>query len=245
MKLSVRVLFILTSVCLSLSAVATEDTDLAQKLNQELSFNQQRRKGFKKQSDDLKIFNREREKGLALFLEEQEKFDIERERGLSDHKKNKMKSLDESSPEYLADLKVKNERNKWLEEARKVHVKTRNQVISQYSDTDHASEMEELELYNNRPRYELRKRYRNKWVKNSSKPSSSGSSFGGGAPVPENPMDFPAPVDYAPQPIENFDEMPPPPPPIPFDQSQGFDSGFGDAPLPPPPPPAPEGGWDF
>jgi hypothetical protein len=106
--------------------------------------------------------------------------------------------------------------------------------------------MEELDLYSKRPRYDLRKRYLNKWVKNSSKTSSSsgGSSFGGGAPAPQSPMDFPVPVDYAPQPIENFEEIPPPPPPIPF-ENQGFESGFGENPLPPPPPPVPEGGWDF
>lgn len=230
--------------------MANDDAALAEKLKQELNFNQQRRKGFKKQNADLQVFNREREKGLSLFLEEQEKFDLEREKGLALHKKSKMKPLDESSPEYFADLKIKKEQSLWLETARKNHVKTRDQVIGLYSEGEQVSEMEELDLYNNRPRYDLRKRHNNKWVKSSSKStggssSSGGSSFGSGAPVPENPTDFPAPIDYAPQPIENFDEIPPPPPPIPYDQNPGFESGFGDAPVPPPPPPMPEGGWDF
>jgi hypothetical protein len=226
------------------------DAALAEKLKQELNFNMQRRKGFKKQAEDQKFFDREREKGLALFLEEQEKFDIQREKGVAEHRKSKTKSLDESSPEYFSDLKEKKNRQLWLDESREIHVQTRNQIVSQYSDTVNHSETEELDLYNNRPRYDLRKRYNNKWVKNSTKSSSSsgGSPFNG-APPPENVPDFPAPIDYAPQPIDNFEEIPPPPPAIPYDQGQGFgngfDSGFGDAPMPPPPPPPPEGGWDF
>jgi hypothetical protein len=226
------------------------DQVLAEKLKQELNFNMQRRKGFKKQIEDQKFFDREREKGLALFLEEQEKFDIEREKGIAEHKKSKTKSLDESSPEYFSDLKEKKNRELWLDQSRKVHINTRDQIVSQYSDNINQSESQELDLYNNRPRYDLRKRHNNKWVKNSTKSSSSssGNSFNG-APSPENSPDFPPPMDYAPQPIDNFEEIPPPPPAIPFDQSQGFgngfDSGFGDAPMPPPPPPPPEGGWDF
>ncbi len=226
------------------------DAALAEKLKAELDFNMQRRKGFRKQNDELKFYNREREKGLALFLEEQEKFEIEREKGLAEHKKTKTKSLDESSPEYFADLKDKKNRENWQEDSRLNHVKTRDQIISQYRDQENHSELEELDLYNNRPRFDLRKRYNNKWVKNSGKSNSSGSSFGGGAPVPDYVPDFPAPLDYAPQPVDNFEEIPPPPPAIPYDQgfggnSGGYDSGFGDAPMPPAPPPPPEGGWDF
>ena len=259
MKLSVIALILIFGQLFSLTIRATEvkktetrqssDAALAEKLKAELDFNMQRRKGFRKQNDELKFYNREREKGLALFLEEQEKFDIEREKGLVEHKKTKTKSLDESSPEYFADLKDKKNRENWLEDSRLNHVKTRDQIISQYRVQENHSELEELDLYNNRPRYELRKRYNNKWVKNSGKSNSSGSSFGGGAPVPDYVPDFPAPLDYAPQPVDNFEEIPPPPP-IPYDQgfggnSGGYDSGFGEAPMPPAPPPPPEGGWDF
>ena len=249
-KLSVTALIILANIFFSAFVHAAEDTALAEKLKEELNFNQQRRKGFKKQTEDQKIFNLEREKGLALFLEEQEKFDQARDRGISEYKKTKQKPMDESSPEFFADLKEKKMREVVLENARKLHVKTRDQIVSQYDASAHQSEMTELELYNQRPRYDLRKRYKNKWTQQGQKSTgSTSSSFGGGAPVPENPMDFPAPVDYAPQPIENFEEIPPPPP-IPYDPTGGqgyptYDSGYGDAAIPPPPPPPPDGGWDF
>lgn len=226
----------------------TEDQALAEKLKQEFNFNLQRRKGFRKQIDDKKIYDREREKGLALFLEEQEKFDVNREKGLSEHKKRKIITPDDSSPEYYADLKDKQNKKKWLDEARLIHVRTRDQVISQYNESQfNHSELEELDLLNTRPRFDLRKRYNNKWVKNAGKPSSGSSgstpSFPG-APAPDNTNDFPPPIDYAPQPIDNYEEIPPPPP-IPYDQSQGYDSGFGDSPMLPPPPPPPAEGWDF
>lgn len=230
-----------------------EDTALAEKLKEELNFNLQRRKGFSKHIEDQKIYHREREKGFALFLEENEKFEIERERGLALHKKTKTKPMDESSPEYFADLKDKKNRDRWLEEARSLHVKTRDQIVSQYNqNTQTHSEAEELDLLNSRPRYDLRKRYKNKWIKGSSTGlgSHGAGSFNGGAPSPEGPsMDFPAPVEYAPPyappPMDNFEEIPPPPPMIPYDQNQGYESGFGEAPMPPPPPPPPDGGWDF
>lgn len=224
---------------------AAEELILAEKLNQELNFNQQRRKGFKEHTSDQKIFDREREKGLSLFLEEQEKFDIQREKGIAEHKKSLRKSLDESSPEYFEDLKEKKNREDWIEEARHVHVRTRDQILSRYNGDSSQSEMEELGLNQLRPKYDQRKRFKNKWIKSSTnKASTGGSSFGDSAPSPGGSMDFPAPVDYAPQPImDNFDEIPPPPPPIPYEQGQGYDSGYGDAPIPPPPPP--EGGWDF
>ena len=245
-------LILIVGFFLSISAAKaaekiSSDQALAEKLKQELNFNLERRKGFKKQVGDQKIYDREREKGLALFLEEQEKFDVSREKGLSAHRNTKTKSLDESSPEYFIDLKDKENRKRWSDEARLRHVQTRDQVVSGYNtNLQNQSEMDELDLYNSRPRYDLRKRYNNKWVKNSTKtPSTGGSSPFGGAPAPESPTDFPAPIDYSPQPIDNFEEIPPPPPPIPYDLNQGYDSGFGDAPNQPGAPMPPPEGWDF
>ena len=264
MKLTVIILFLFFSSSFLSVALANEkvnsaktnqtkteiiaDGDLAEKLKEELNFNLQRRKGFQKQINDQKIYSREREKGLALFLEEQEKFDLDRERGLALHKKTKTKPMDESSPEYFADLKDKKNQINWLEDARLTHVKTRDQIVSQYNpDIQNHSEMEELDLYNLRPRYNLRKRYHNKWIKNSTaKPPGYGGGFNG-APSPEGSSEFPPPTEYVPPPMDNFEEIPPPPPMIPYDQNQGYESGFGEAPNQqmPPPPPMPEGGWDF
>jgi hypothetical protein len=229
----------------------SQDLILAEKLRSELNFNLQRRKGFQKSVKDHKIFDQERENGLSLFLEEQEKFDQNREKSLYDYKRKKTNySMDESSPEYFADLKKKKNRQKWLDDARQQHVETRDKVLSAYNHSfQNQTEAEELDLYNTRPRFDLRKRYNNKWKNQKSNAGSTtiNNSFSGApapAPTPA-PDNYPQPIDYTPQPLDNFDEIPPPPPPILYDQSQGYENGFGDPPDQLAPPPAPEGGWDF
>lgn len=233
--------------CAPLVKAQQTDTQLAEKLKQELQFDIQRKKGFQNFKDKNNVFEREREKGLSMFLEEQEKFDIAREKGKDAYKASKQKrTMDESSPEYYADLREKDKQQIAREKSREIHVQTRDRIVSQYShEGSILSEEQEFNLNQNRPRYDLRKRGSNKWSgsgKSGGSSSSSSGGFGSALDVPPPP-----PQDYIPQPIDNFEEIPPPPP-IPYDESMhvpSFDSGFGEAPLPPPPPPPPEGGWDF
>ena len=112
------------------------------------------------------------------------------------------------------------------------------------------AEMDELDLLQKRPRFELRYRGKNHWVKKGSgstgnEKGASGSGGGGYSPPPPAFDDYPIQPDYIPAPIDGFEDIPPPPPPpLNYDGSaNGFpyngniDSGFGDPPPPPPPPP--------
>ena len=253
---SISILFFLWGISVySAPAAAVEtDTAVAEKLKDELNLNKNRRSGFKDFKTQQKKFEVERDRGLAEFLEEDEKFALQREKGLWEYKKSKTSEMTEDGPEFKADLQEKNKRVKEMETARQLHVKTRDQIKAEFNHGELVDEEIELGLIAERPRYDQRKRSRNKWVKSGSQSSSSGSGFTGS--FPSNPLDgnFNAgpTQDFVPQPLDNFEEIPPPPPPVPYEEfgtagagQSGFDSGFGEAPLPPPPPPPPDGGWDF
>ncbi len=225
---------------------ADVDVEVLQSLKTQANYDQNRRKQFNSDRAAKKIFSSEREKGLGSFLEEQEKWDLQREKGLREQRKLKRtKNLDEDSPEYRADLKQKeNEKNK-METARRLMVRTRDQVIVAKPSTLDAEEMEELGLLQNRPRFDLRKRGKNKWVKGQSASGAGKPSSGGSTAPPQAFDDFPVQPDYmpAPAPIDGFEEIPPPPPPVNYDgvpngvngYPYNIDSGFGDAPPPPSP----------
>ncbi len=228
---------------LPLSA-AEVDQQLLQSLTSDAGHDQARRRQFKPDRDAKKIYDNEREKELALFLEQQEKWELVRERGLTEYRNRKQdKAPADDGPEFKADLQEKIKDQKKMEVARRTVVQTRQKVNLQASPTAVGDELEELNLNQKRPRFDTRKRRKNKWVKGSSggSASGSGSSGGGGfAPPPAAFDDFPNQPDFMPAPaMDGFEEIPPPPPPVNFDGSQGFgggiDSGFGD--LPPPPPP--------
>ncbi|MBC7457746.1 MAG: hypothetical protein H7235_05675, partial [Bdellovibrionaceae bacterium] len=151
----------------------------------------------------------------------------------------------EFGPEHQVDIKQKKQSEVAMEQSRQLNVRTRRQVFSENKALIATLESQELGLDHQRPRYELRKRGHNKWVKGSTPaPKASGSS-NYSAPPPTF-EDFPPPPvsDYipAPPPLENYEEIPPPPPPVyeSYGQpgmGQSFDSGFGDIPPPPPMPP--------
>lgn len=253
MKLSF-ILFILAAtapLCLVFGQEAKVDAQLMDSLKTEANHDQTRRDQFQDDKNAKKVFSNEREKGLGAFLEEQEKWDLIRERGLGEHRKQKQaKSPQEGGPEYIEDQKAKNIESQKMEQARKVTVQTREQIVSKRSSHFNHDELEELNLLEDRPRYAIRKRGQNKWVKNGapgSKPAGSTGGTGYGAPPPAFD-DYPIQNDYvpAPAPIEGFEEIPPPPPPVNYDGSGGaingfpyngnIDSGFGEPPPPPPPP---------
>lgn len=222
------------------------DEVLLKALNSEANHESQRRGEFRPDRDKKKVFDNEREKGLALFLEQQEKWDLIREKGLADHRKQKkIESPVEGGPEFLADQKVKKAQEQALDKARILTLQTRERIRVKTEKSNNVDEMEELGIALNRPRFDLRKRGKNKWVKGNGKPAAGSSGFGGSSAPPPVFDDFPPQPDYmpAPQPMDGFEEIPPPPP-MNYDGMSNaspyggsIDSGFGDIPPPPPPPP--------
>ncbi len=243
----VRIIFCFCTFLLQFSHVglraAEIDRQMLQTLNSEAGHDQARKKEFKAERKARKAFDNEREKELALFLEQQEKWEITRERGLSEYRSRKKdKSPTDDGPEFKQDQKIKQQEELKSEQARRLVVQTRQKIVGRQSPSDIAQELEELNIDQKRPRFDLRKRGKNKWVGSSGKANSgsSGSSGSSGfAPPPAAFDDFPQP-EYMPAPMDNFEDIPPPPPPpMNFDGSMGFggvDSGFGDIPPPPPPP---------
>lgn len=223
------------------------DEELAVRLKQDLQHEANRKNSFKDFDVEKNKNEKEQNKGLALWLEEQEQWDLTREKAIFEYKKNKRPTPEEGSKEYYDDLAVKERAERVVEDARRQHVQVKKNILAQFQAQDEISEEEEFSLYNQRPRYDLRKRGRNKWTKSG---AAIGGASGGSAPPPPSgggfqgggdTFDFPpAPPPDMPSDFEDF-----PPPPNDFGQP-GFESGFGDAPIPPPPPPPPpEGGWDF
>ncbi len=233
---------------LTLGVVAAEvDTQLLESLNSEAGHDKARRKLFPEDQNAKKLYDNQREKELALFLEQQEKWEQSRERGLNEYRHEKKdKSPTDDGPEFKEDLKARQLENRQKEKARILVAQTREKIISQMTPAELELEYQELNLMQNRPRYDVRKRGKNKWVAGN-KPGKPVPATGGGgfAPPPAAFDDFPPTPDFAPVPgFDNFEEIPPPPPPpINFDGSMGFggvDSGFGEIPPPPPPPPMDE-----
>lgn len=257
-------LLLLSCIVFSIKCFAY-DQDLADRLKEDLQHEANRRKAFKEFEDEKKKSQKEQNQGLALWLEEQEKWDLNREKSVGEYKKTRkpaQRSIIDSegqpqevSPEYYNDVQEKQRAQRVVEDGRRQHIAIKKNIIAQFSPQNVTSEEEELGIYTNRPRYDLRKRGRNKWTKGGSSfggGSSSGSSSGGFNPSGGFQGDYndfppPPPPDFNSVPQDSFEDFPPPPPPTDFGNAPGtFDSGFGDAPIPPPPPPPPpEGGWDF
>ncbi|MBC7742209.1 MAG: hypothetical protein H7061_08430 [Bdellovibrionaceae bacterium] len=227
------------------------DEELLGSLKLEATHDLERLKSLKSERANKKIYENEREKGLGTFLEEQEKWDLLREKGVAEYRKRKkVESPQEGGPEYKADQLKKKIAEEKFEKSRRILVNTKQKVFSQNKDLISSLEADELGLDRKRPRYDLRKRGQNKWVKNgaSGRPSSGNSSSGPGySPPPPAPVfdDFPPPpisdFQNAPPMIDGFEEIPPPPPPPVYEsfgnQPGGFDPGFSEFPPPPPPPP--------
>lgn len=242
------------------------DQDLADRLKEDLQHEANRRKAFKQFEEEKKKSEKEQNKGLSLWLEEQEQWDSAREKSVNEYKKTRTPArpglidaqgmAQDVSKEYYADIEEKQRAQRVVEEGRKQHIAIKKNIIAQFSPQNVTSEEEELGIYTNRPRYDLRKRGRTKWTKGggssfgggSSSGSSGGYNPGGGFQNDYNDFPPPPPADFNAVPQDSFEDFPPPPPPpTDFGNAPGmYDSGFGDAPIPPPPPPPPpDGGWDF
>lgn len=238
--------------CAYAQEVTDYDEEAADSLKIEANHDLNRLKSFKTEINNNRIFETEREKALGEYLEDQEKWDLLRERGLRDYRKQKrdLASPTENSPEYQDYLKEVARIQKDYEKSRQALVKTRDRILNTKSAEITKLENDELQLYTLRPRYELRKRSRNKWVGSGSKSGIGGgssSSSAGYVPPPPISNDYPPSSDFpaAPAPYEGFEELPPPPiydsninNGVPYDPSFG-----GEMSIPPPPPPPPD--YDF
>lgn len=244
-------LFLLPFLLSAVAGHAEElDQDLADSLKIEANHNSLRLRSFRTEVTNNKVFDEEREKGLAEFLEDQEKWDLLRDRGLQEFRKQKRanSSPEEGGTEYLEYLEEKESQEARYERSRQIHVRTREKVKSNLDSSLVTLESEELGLYSERPRYDLRRRSRNKWA-NAGTGKSGGYGGGStGSPSFDSQPNIPPANDFVPAP-----EFPPAPPA--FDAGDGMD--FTPAPtfdpntgMPldggvqpeiniPPPPPAP------
>ena len=237
------------------SLAMASDDDLVKSVKQDLDHDTLRKNGFKEFNQDKKKIDREREKGIGLFLEEQEKWDLYQQRAARDYRREKDTTPDETSPEYRADLKQKEQDNEQMESFRRKYIMLKNKAFSDYQQKQVVTDEDELELKETRPRFEIRKRSRNKWAKSGKGFGSANSqvytpptpgSFGGNSGESINDANSgiildrtPQPADFNPIPADTFEDF------TPAAQGDfGEDSGFGDSPLPPPPAPPGEG-WDF
>lgn len=226
------------------------DKDLLNSLKIEANHNLNRLKSLKDEKKNNRVYEEEREKGLGRYLEEQENWEQLREKGLFEYRKQKKNlSPSDEGPEYREFVQNRTKLRERAEKNRETQVRTRNQILNQNSDLISRLEDQELGLTELRPRYELRYRGKNKWVKGGGigggRPSGGSfpSSGGGDSEFPPPPP----PIDYAPAPppMDSYEDIPPPPPPA-YDYGGAaapYDAGYGD--IPPPPPPPPPVDYDF
>lgn len=211
----------------------------------------ERLSGFAKHQKENSQYDKARQQGERAFLEEEEQWENKKMRALQEFKKQrKDRFVQDDGPEFQEDAAQKKKRLLQYEKDRELYAQDRKKKKSfDRQALGLPSEIQELGLDQDRPRYDYRKRASfgatPKYGKNSpSSSGSSGGSYGGGGssspsfPPPPSFDDF-QDGGYLPAPTLNDDYMgdiPPPPPPPPFGGDMGF-SGEGDFPPPPPPPP--------
>lgn len=209
--------------------------------------------GFAQHQKNNKQFDKARAQGEKAYLEEQEQWELSRQRTLEDYKKKKQAQvMEDEGPEYQADQVTKKAWDKQREIEREKYASRRHEEVLDRKAKGLPSEEEELDIAEERPRYDYRKRASFGASKGSK--SSSGSSFpsggGGGAPWSGGGgSSFPTPPPFddfgndgfspAQNAPDDFGDIPPPPPPPPV-----FEDGF-DGPNPIPPPVFDDGGGDF
>ena len=200
--------------------------------------------GFAQHQKNGKQFGNARSQGEKAYLEEQEQWELSRQRTLEDYKKKKAAQvMEDEGPEYQADQVTKKKWDANREIEREKYAAKRHEEVLDRKAKGLPSEEEELDIAEERPRYDYRKRASfgaSKSSTSSSGGSSSGRSGGaapwtggGGSNFPTPPPfdDFGGegyvPAQNAP---EDFGDIPPPPPPPPV-----FEDNFdGPNPLPPP-----------
>lgn len=199
--------------------------------------------GFAQHQRNNKQYGKARSEGEKAYLEEQEQWELSRQRTLEEYKKKKAAQImTDEGPEYIADQVVKKDWEKDREIEREKYAAKRHTEVLDRKAKGLPSEEEELDIAQERPRYDYRKRASfgaSKTSKSSSasSPTSRGGApwtGGGGSSFPPPPAfdDFGGegyvPAQNAP---DDFGDIPPPPPPPPVFDDGGFD---GPSPIPPP-----------
>lgn len=213
------------------------------------SWDEDRLECFAEHQQAGKVLDREREKGRALYDEEVERRNRARMKALAEHKKQiKEMSPQENGPEDLADRAAKKKVVEKKEKIRKDYIVMKAKMLAQKkSNVRIVSEAEELDLLNDRARYDTKRRVlygaKNHLKGNlaglsGGRGSSSGSDNNGFTPS-SRPIDDgnmggnyfppPAPVGMEPDDGNAGDFAPPPVMPT-------FDEGNPPGEFPPPPP---------
>lgn len=200
--------------------------------------------GFAQHQKNGKQFENARSQGEKAYLEEQEQWELSRQRTLADYKKKKAAQvMEDEGPEFQADQVTKKKWDANREIEREKYAAKRHDEVLNRKAKGLPSEEVELNIAEERPRYDYRKRASFGATKHSTSTSSGGSAparsggapwtGGGGSNFPTPPPfdDFGGegyvPAQNAP---EDFGDIPPPPPPPPV-----FEDNFdGPNPLPPP-----------
>lgn len=219
-----------------------------------------RLRGFAEHQNNQTQFEDARSRGEKAYLEQQEQWELARERTAEEYtKQKKSRSMEDDGPEAKADEAQKKEWADQLEKERRDYVELKAQNKSEVVRGKNGipTEAEELNLADNRPRYDYKKRAYfgapGKYKAGSSRGSggsSGGGSWGGGStPSFPNPPPFedfgPSDGGYVPAPNmpDDFGDVPPPPPPPP--PPPFGDEPFGSDMTSPIPPPTFDDGGDF
>lgn len=204
-----------------------------------------RLRGFAEHQSDGVQYDKARAQGERGYLEEVEQWDNQRQREAEEYRKlKKSKEMPDEGPAFKADAEDKKLAAVEYEKTRRAYLaeKLQDDKLS-HADKTLPTEIQELGLDRERPRYDYRKR-----AVFGGKPKfgQTANANSGGAksnfPAPPSFEDFGgAGGGYVPAPNmpEDFGDVPPPPPPPPpgFGE-ENFGGGYGnDFPPPPPPPP--------
>lgn len=207
--------------------------------------------GFAQHQKNNKQFDKARSQGEKAYLEEQEQWELSRQRVLEDYKKKKQSQvMDDEGPEYKADQVTKKAWDANREVEREKYASRRRDEVVDRKAKGFPTEEQELDIAEERPRYDYKKRASFGASKGGRSSSPSSPSSGGGAPwTGGGGSSFPTPPPFddfgnegfspAQNAPDDFGDIPPPPPPPPV-----FDEGF-DGPGPIPPPPVFDDGGDF
>lgn len=201
-----------------------------------------RRAGFAEHQKDEEQFDRVRQQGERAFLEQLEQWEVQRKKDTDEyiHDRKPLVTSD-SGPAAKEDAEIKKDYQIQYDKDRAEYLHQKEVDLKEESHNKNLpTEMHELGLDENLPRYDFKKRM-SMAANRGSKSGSSGK--GGSSPSSSGSPSFPAAPNFPdfepnnggnndfnnfvpppPNPGEEF-ETPPPPPPMPFDGD--FGGGVG------------------
>lgn len=213
----------------------------------------ERLSGFAEHHKNQERFEAARLKGERAYLEEEEQWEHQKSRTLESYKKSKKQGIvNDEGPEAKADAVAKRAYEQQYEQDRRTYTEKRSaQDVVVRESQNLPSELQELGLHEERPRYDYRKRamFGGQPKYGSTASGGSGGSSRGGSISPGG-TSFPPPPTFddfgggdggyvpAPNMPEDYGDVPPPPPP-PMPMGDDFGGFGGEQDFPPPPPPPP------